>query len=145
MNSAGVPGYVSATNYSNNTGYPLPPAPPPAYHEDAGNLPGQTYYQPPAPPVSYPPPSLEQEPPHHVNPVAQFYSPPDNRKLALRRRVSSCLCCIVIIIIIVGLAAGLSQSSSYNHRYCECRTNADCVSLYGPRVYCYQSCDCGTI
>ncbi|GAN03020.1 hypothetical protein MAM1_0032c02470 [Mucor ambiguus] len=127
MSSAGAPGYVSATNWSNNNNnrYPFPPAPPPAYHEDTSTLPGQTYYQPPPPPVSYPPTPLEQEPSHRINPVAQFYSPPDNRKLALRR------------------PAGFTQSSNYNNRYCECRTNADCVGLYGPGVYCYQSCDCG--
>jgi hypothetical protein len=114
-----VPANVLATN-CNNTNEPYPPPPPPAYHEalDNNNLPIQTYYQPPPAPILYPPPPLEQELPAR-NPVTQFYSPTDNRKLALKRRVSSCLCCIVIIVIVVGLAAGLTQSTNYDNRYCE--------------------------
>ncbi|KAI9481134.1 MAG: hypothetical protein EXX96DRAFT_565540 [Benjaminiella poitrasii] len=151
-----VPPYVSAT-YSNNgvelsqsSPPPPPPLPPPAYQENnapgnnSNNLPGQIYYQPPPQPVSYPPPPIQPE--HSEQParnrVAEFYSPQDNRKLALTRRVTSCFCCIIIIAIIVGLAAGLTRNR--RNRYCECRTDADCIGLYGPGVYCYQNCDCGT-
>ncbi|KAI7901642.1 uncharacterized protein BX663DRAFT_513522 [Cokeromyces recurvatus] len=109
------------------------------------NLPGQIYYQPPPQTATYPPPPIQQlsEQPASRSRVIEFYSPQDNRKLAITRRLTSCFCCVIILAIIIGLIAGLTRQRR-NNRYCECQTDSDCVSLYGPGVYCYQNCDCAT-
>ncbi|KAI8875194.1 hypothetical protein K501DRAFT_280604 [Backusella circina FSU 941] len=121
-----APEYTMTSTYA-------PPAPPPAYHDStipSNNLPGETYYQPPALNETCPPPPIQHIPETAgQNRIVAFYKP-DNRRLALRRRISSCLCCCIILIIIIGLAAGLTRSTYYGTRYCECRTNADCVEEY---------------
>ncbi|KAI9341589.1 hypothetical protein BD770DRAFT_447730 [Pilaira anomala] len=87
-----------------NTAPPTPP--PPAYQDDVNpvntNRVGETYYQPP--PVLYPPP-----------PVPETLDTPTLGNLA----------------IIIGLASGLTRNAFYYYSNCECRTNADCLKLYG--------------
>ncbi|KAI8968354.1 hypothetical protein BDF20DRAFT_839470 [Mycotypha africana] len=124
--------------------YRPPSPPPPAYQDGLGNstavpatnmnnnmndIPmGQTFYQPPPTPMDHAPP-LPADEPDQRNRIVQFYAPPDNRRLGVMRRLTSCLCCICIIALVIGLAAGLT-THRYDNRYCECRTNMDCMHLY---------------
>ncbi|KAI7891949.1 uncharacterized protein EV154DRAFT_587217 [Mucor mucedo] len=106
--------------------------PPPAYQDTIGHgFVGETYYQPPPPPPTPPPPP----PPAMATRVTEFYSPPNNRRLAMRRRFSTFFCVFFLLVIVVGLAAGLTRTG---YDSCECRSNEDCVGLYGRIIRAYN-------